>query len=228
VLLDVPRRRRLVDGLQHVRALAGIAARVGVAASTVSRELARNADPKTGHYLPARADRLAWERQRRPKPSKLARHLALWQEVQEMLEKRYSPEQAAGRLKVLHPDHPAGWVQSRDDLPVPCTCTRTGHQIPDPAFTEDGDLGAARALVESAEQAEFFLYVGGQHLFADASLRLSGTALPPARRRQKQKVTSSYTVGTLAMCLRRELSADRRGVSGTAPASGRSSRPRAR
>jgi dienelactone hydrolase len=40
----------------------------------------------------------------------------------------------------------------------------------DPFFTEDGDLDAARALVESAEQAELFLYPGEQHLFADASL----------------------------------------------------------
>jgi dienelactone hydrolase len=40
----------------------------------------------------------------------------------------------------------------------------------DPFFTEDGDLDAARALVESAERAELFLYPGQQHLFADASL----------------------------------------------------------
>jgi dienelactone hydrolase len=40
----------------------------------------------------------------------------------------------------------------------------------DPFFTEDGDIDAARALVESAEQAELFLYPGEQHLFADASL----------------------------------------------------------
>ena len=40
----------------------------------------------------------------------------------------------------------------------------------DPLFTEDGDLDAARALVESAEHAELFLYPGDQHLFADASL----------------------------------------------------------
>ena len=40
----------------------------------------------------------------------------------------------------------------------------------DPIFTEDGDLDAARALVESAAPAELFLYPGDQHLFADASL----------------------------------------------------------
>jgi dienelactone hydrolase len=40
----------------------------------------------------------------------------------------------------------------------------------DPFFVDDGDIDAARALVESAEQAELFLYPGDQHLFADASL----------------------------------------------------------
>lgn len=40
----------------------------------------------------------------------------------------------------------------------------------DPVFVEEGDLDAARALVESAEHAELFLYPGDQHLFADNSL----------------------------------------------------------
>ena len=40
----------------------------------------------------------------------------------------------------------------------------------DPIFTEEGDLDAARALVESAAHAELFLYPGDQHLFADAGL----------------------------------------------------------
>src|SRR5947209_7231752 len=36
---------------------------------TIWREVKRNSDPKTGRYQPEKADRLAWERQRRPKPS---------------------------------------------------------------------------------------------------------------------------------------------------------------
>lgn len=41
----------------------------------------------------------------------------------------------------------------------------------DPFFAEeDGDLGAARQLVASTDQAELFLYPGEQHLFADSSL----------------------------------------------------------
>lgn len=41
----------------------------------------------------------------------------------------------------------------------------------DPFFAEDGgDIDAARALADSTEQAELFLYPGEQHLFADPSL----------------------------------------------------------
>ena len=40
----------------------------------------------------------------------------------------------------------------------------------DPIFVDEGDIDAARALVESAEQAELFLYPGDQHYFADSSL----------------------------------------------------------
>jgi dienelactone hydrolase len=40
----------------------------------------------------------------------------------------------------------------------------------DPFFVDEGDIDAARALVESTDQAELFLYPGDQHLFADESL----------------------------------------------------------
>jgi dienelactone hydrolase len=40
----------------------------------------------------------------------------------------------------------------------------------DPFFAGEGDIDAARALVESAEQAELFVYPGDRHLFADSSL----------------------------------------------------------
>jgi len=40
----------------------------------------------------------------------------------------------------------------------------------DPIFMEEGDVDAARELVESADDAELFLYPGDQHYFADSSL----------------------------------------------------------
>jgi IS30 family transposase len=80
-----------------------IAVRTGRSPSTISRELRRNADPQSGQYQPERAGRLAWERQRRPKPSRLSGSPVLRAAVQDLLDRRYSPEQASGRLKIMHP-----------------------------------------------------------------------------------------------------------------------------
>jgi dienelactone hydrolase len=40
----------------------------------------------------------------------------------------------------------------------------------DPYFVGEGDIDAARAIVESTKDAELFLYPGDQHYFADSSL----------------------------------------------------------
>ena len=40
----------------------------------------------------------------------------------------------------------------------------------DPFFVDEGDIDAARELVEKADDAELFLYAGDQHYFADSSL----------------------------------------------------------
>lgn len=40
----------------------------------------------------------------------------------------------------------------------------------DPFFVDEGDIDAAREIVESTENAELFLYPGNQHYFADSSL----------------------------------------------------------
>lgn len=40
----------------------------------------------------------------------------------------------------------------------------------DPFFSGEGDVDAARALVETVAGAELFLYSGDRHLFTDSSL----------------------------------------------------------
>jgi dienelactone hydrolase len=40
----------------------------------------------------------------------------------------------------------------------------------DPTFVGEGDIDAAREIVEKVEDAELFLYPGDQHYFADSSL----------------------------------------------------------
>jgi dienelactone hydrolase len=52
-----------------------------------------------------------------------------------------------------------------DDVPV-----QIHGMDNDPSFAGEGDLDAARALVDSTGKAELFLYPGDSHLFADSSL----------------------------------------------------------
>jgi IS30 family transposase len=91
---------RLRDLGLSVRA---IAARLGRSPSTVSRELRRNRHGPSGRYLPEHAHTQAWRRQRRPKPSKIASDPRLRARVQQMLDRRLSPDQVSGRLAVEFP-----------------------------------------------------------------------------------------------------------------------------
>lgn len=56
----------------------------------------------------------------------------------------------------------ASWPQ---EVPV-----QVHAMVADPIFVGEGDIDAARALVEATEEAALFLYPGDQHLFADSSL----------------------------------------------------------
>ena len=49
---------------------------------------------------------MAYHRASRPKPAKLAVNLALREKVEQDLEKKYSPEQITGRLRVEFPNDP--------------------------------------------------------------------------------------------------------------------------
>ena len=70
-----------------------IAALIGRSASTVSREIARNGGRDA--YRDAAAEAAAWDRGRRPKPSRLASNPALLADVRGQLEEEWSPEQIA-------------------------------------------------------------------------------------------------------------------------------------
>ncbi|WP_433012299.1 IS30 family transposase [Kribbella sp. CA-294648] len=105
--LDRDERYELARLQEAGVSLREIGRRMGRSASTISRELKRNRDPRAGAYQPERANAMAWQRQRRPKSSKLARCPVLRATVQKMLDKRYSPDEVAGRLRLLHPDNEA-------------------------------------------------------------------------------------------------------------------------
>lgn len=102
--LDRDERYEIARLLEAGWSLRRIAQRLGRAPSTVCREVSRNRDGRTGQYLPERAHTLAWQRQRRPKQSKLGQNPRLRAKVQGMLDQRWSPDQIAGRLRREHPD----------------------------------------------------------------------------------------------------------------------------
>jgi len=93
---------------QTVRA---IAIGLGRSPSTVSRELARNADARVG-YRASTAHARAYERASRPKPAKLSTNMVLRARVEQDLKRRYSPEQIAGRLRRRFPCDPEMWVST--------------------------------------------------------------------------------------------------------------------
>src|SRR3712207_1094080 len=94
--LTLEERERLAASRAEGLGLRAIAARLGRAASTISRELRRNALPKGG-YLPVHAEGCYLERRQRP--AVLERDTKLARFVRERLLEGWTPEQIAGWLK---------------------------------------------------------------------------------------------------------------------------------
>jgi IS30 family transposase len=102
--LSAAERLTIADLHREARTLQEIAAVIGRSTSTISRELRRNADPATGRYLPATADKLATSRVARPRARRVTRDEELRAVVVELLGKRWSPEQVAHELRARFPD----------------------------------------------------------------------------------------------------------------------------
>ena len=94
--LTLEERERLAAFKAEGLSLRAIAARLGRAASTVSRELRRNALPKGG-YLPVHAE--GCYRERRQRQAVLERDARLGRFVRERLLEGWTPEQVAGWLR---------------------------------------------------------------------------------------------------------------------------------
>jgi IS30 family transposase len=116
-----------------------IAARLGRAPSTVSRELARNGG--RGRYRAQAADAAAYQRAQRPKPAKLVTQPRLRAVVEAKLAVRWSPQQIAGWLPLAYPSDPVMrvshetiylslFIQSRGALRRELQrCLRTGRAM---------------------------------------------------------------------------------------------------
>ena len=164
--LSFAEREEVSRGLAAGRSLRAIAAGLGRAPSTVSREVAARGG--RNRYRAATADQIAWSRSRRPKVCKLATNPALAGVVAEKLAQRWSPQQIAGWLKTTYPDNQQMqvshesiyrtlFIQSRGALRRELTAhLRTGRVIRRPQGTRlpDGRGGRPGILNISERPAE--------------------------------------------------------------------------
>ena len=103
--LTLSEREEISRGLVAGRSMRGVAAAIGRAASTVSREISRNGGTRA--YRATKAERRAWDQALRPKPCKLALNGRLRQAVIVKLKRHWSPQQIAGWLKHKYPGNEA-------------------------------------------------------------------------------------------------------------------------
>ncbi|WP_166649320.1 IS30 family transposase [Naumannella halotolerans] len=143
--LSLEERFRIKELLVEKRSVRSIAAVLGPAPSTISREIRRGSvSGYRSEYRPMRAQRLAWEGRRRPKTLKIPSEPRLLTAVKAGLAERLSPEQIVGRLRRDFPDDPAMsvshetiyrtlYLQARGGLKRDLqTSTRTGRTIRQP------------------------------------------------------------------------------------------------
>jgi IS30 family transposase len=95
-------REEISRGLSAGLAIRTIAAQLGRAPSTISREV--NANGGRRRYRALQADRAAWAKATRPKACKLAERPRLRDIVEDKLRRRWSPQQISGWLKRTYPD----------------------------------------------------------------------------------------------------------------------------
>ncbi|MFZ0120354.1 MAG: IS30 family transposase [Pseudonocardiaceae bacterium] len=176
--LSLAEREEIALGRAEGLSIRAIAARLGRAPSTISRELRRNRTIRqTGRgrgscsgirYRARLAQTKAEARARRPKPRKLAMNAVLCARVQAGLQKRWSPEQISRVLRREFADQPEMrvshetiyqelYVQGRGELRRELTrCLRTGRALRRPRRMPDqrGRRGIPEEIMISARPAE--------------------------------------------------------------------------
>jgi len=100
--LTLAEREEISRDVVAGQSLRWIAASLGRAPSTVSREINRNGGRR--RYRANKAEQAAWHRAHRPKTCKLIANPALARIVAEKLQLEWSPDQIAGWLKSTYPD----------------------------------------------------------------------------------------------------------------------------
>jgi len=101
--LTLAEREEISRGVVTGHSLRSIAATLGRAPSTLSREIRRNGGRR--RYRANQADQSAWDRAHRAKTCKLAANRALARIVAKKLQLQWAPLQIAGWLKRSYPDN---------------------------------------------------------------------------------------------------------------------------
>ena len=101
-VLTLTEREEISRGIVAGSSIRSIAASLGRAPSTISREINRNGGQQ--YYRANQADQTAWDRARRPKVCKLVENRSLARIVARKLQLEWAPEQIAGWLKRTYPD----------------------------------------------------------------------------------------------------------------------------
>ena len=99
--LNLAEREEISRAVVAGKSIRAIAADMGRAPSTVSREIQRNGGGEA--YRANQADQAVWDRATRPKICKLIKNRGLAHVVAEKLQRLWSPEQIAGWLKRTYP-----------------------------------------------------------------------------------------------------------------------------
>jgi transposase, IS30 family len=160
--LSLAEREEIAVGVAAGLSLRQIAVGLGRAASTVSREVARNASRLGYRAVPAQAQ--AEFRAGRPKTAKLAGNDRLRGWVQDRLEERWSPEQISVMLGRQFPGEPemrvshetiyqSLYVQGRGALRRElAACLRTGRALRKPRRQEGERRGRIKDMVMISER----------------------------------------------------------------------------
>jgi IS30 family transposase len=109
--LSQDERIEIADLHQAGMSIRQISQRLGRAASTISRELRRNAaGDRDGGYRPFDAHRRAVARRARDHRRRIEKNAELRRVVRELLMQRWSPQQISRHLRSRFPDDPAMWL----------------------------------------------------------------------------------------------------------------------
>ena len=233
--LSVEERVEIRLGLERGWSLRRIAAAVGRAPSTVSREVAANGG--RGGYAPMVAHRRAAALARRPKPTKLSGNPVLRERVVADLERLWSPEQVARRLRAEFPDRPemrvshetiyrSLFVQGRGELRRELTrCLRTGRAARRPRGRVDGrghitgmvmlserPAEAADRAVPGHWEGDLILGKGGRSAIGTLVERSTRFVmllhLPDGRGAEQVRDAMTAAITTLPAALRRSITWD--------------------